>query len=320
MIEDYFIFVIPDDTGTGNSDLIGFEWKEIGITEGKYYSLFPTYTEFKKKFHRDGQSFDVVLRRYSELCSNIFIIKSFNPFGIDEIRREIPEKVDSLFLEIITELGLSIYLGTRNLEAFSLRNYKCSEEFIKDKSGFIPIFHEGDDENIILCEDRFHYYTNLNSISRVSGKVIKDIIILLSLSKLGSSFLDYAERDKKRRKNILDLIKLLHKEKIELCNCPASLLFPSLFKNEITIIDNLMDYRNIELLDFQRELVQHQVDLQQRASRMELLILILTLILTFDILFRLLVDYTDISNKMIFYYCLSIFSYIIIIAILRADP
>lgn len=88
--------------------------------------------------------------------------------------------------------------------------------------------------------------------------------------------------------NPADVIEAFWGYKFILFKCPAAQVFPMLFKNNISVIDNLLDYRRMDLIGKQNSLIDNQNRLLKEIHTVERGILYLTFVVIVDVVFTIL--------------------------------
>lgn len=293
MTENIFLYIIPILPPQENLEVYPEEkgWK---IAENKGPNPYVDYINYYKKINFNGKKWDISCRKYQKLNSAIFIFKCLE----EDIAKDFIDS-NEIYFKYKNECGIfgSLYIQQCLLRIFENNkimnefNYLCSE--INEKNEFYIITESC--FNLIISNDG-----ELN-------KTIKDnIITLLSLSSIALSMQHEFFRNGIKQIKQQDVIKFFWGHKSHIIDCPASKVFPMSFDKKMISINNLLDYRHMDLIEFQNKLssaqtqaVESQNDILNEIHKVETGILYLTLFVIFDVTFTVLSEFVEPVEKII---------------------
>ncbi|HRW82425.1 MAG TPA: hypothetical protein P5049_03105 [Methanothrix sp.] len=302
MIEDYYIYIA--------AYAIQYPFDSDTIADINASG----YTEFKKQMILDGQLWDVISWRYNEINLFVYIIKPAGGFHGGGDYDGNFESSNKVFNEIIASSGLIF----NYVKPILLRNFGENEDFSESERNQSHIFYEESGKNKIVCFDKSCYFLKTNLNSDRSKIIINNIITLLSFSEITlymftrpQKSLKFYDDYKNDREIMVKITDAIWRHKFYLLNCQAILLFPELFKQEIAVIDNLLNWRYMNLSESQNNLLnqihglncrsmdlsENQTKILNDIHRVEYGILILTVFITMDIVYKLSLDALELSKK-----------------------
>lgn len=283
MSESLFVYIFPylDNINTG-IDLV-----ELGWVEKRSRSWLPNrrgyanYMDYERKTIYEGQECQVIFRRY-DINSAFFVIQfgDANHYQ-DEMDLFLLTEVPKLFTQCGLE-GMSLARG------YLLKFFDNSKDLIDEKNNvnFNCLSSDNSNDNESYCFDDKLYTFKLNFNPELSETIKDNIITLLSLYEAAFHF-EVLPSDEMSSKETSPEKKLLKKDygaiikafwgyKFLLLKCPGSQAFPSIFKDKMQLIDNLMDRQHMDLAEQQKKLAEDQKNILEEIHHVEGGILYLT--------------------------------------------
>jgi len=254
---------------------------------------YTAYTNYRKKINFNGNKWSITCRKYQKLNSAIFIFKCLN----SDYNAEDFIDSNEIFFKYKNECGA---LGSKYLKIFLLKNFEGGN----GKNKFNYLFSEIHEENELHIDNELCFLLKINYNDKLNEKIRDNIITLLSLSYIAHSKYHEFLRNKNKKinqqdvftvnqqdvftVNQQDVIKAFWGYKFVLLDCPAEHVFPSFFSRYMLTINNLLDYRQMDLSASHTKAVETQSKILTRIHEVETGILYLTLFVIFDVTFTIL--------------------------------
>jgi hypothetical protein len=249
------------------------------------------FKEYKKNINHNDNEWSIVFRKYDILDVVSFIIKRSS--GEAQLAIDISD-TDTIFENNKTECGA---IGTVFYIKYILQFFENAEEFSRENNKSCNLFTEESGNNRLRCVDNLYYNFMIDFDPNLSKLIKENIITILSLSEIAYHFQPYMSREEllKNKLNITpnDIVDIFWLYKFLILKCPGSQLFPKFFKNKILIIDNILDYRNKNILENQIAATNTQNKSLTEITKVESGILFLTLFVSVDVIFKVLVEFYD---------------------------
>jgi len=290
--ENYYLYVLPNLSSYKDYKPIlessGWKRKEDTIFIFDNYSNYITYNK-KINFNRE---WTLLFREFPSLNSLIIVIKCLDStYKIEEQDKDCIK----IFSDIIKECGI---VGLNYYKYYNFEFYDGQNDLTKKKEQYNNsfLFSEIIPENELHQIDLTSFLLNLNYNRTLNELIIDNIYTLVSLSEIAY---DLEHRILKKTENAeqIDIIKAFWSQKIFLLSCPASKIYPSFFKYNISIITNLLDDCQMGLVENQTKLVENQTMLVisqnkilKQIHSVEGGILYLTFFVIIDVLFTVALE------------------------------
>ena len=277
------IYIIPPLAGINvKIDPVKSGWDKIEDP------LFERCSEYKKQISYNNKDWLIIFRKYDTISAVSFVIKGhINECANTDNFRDI----DAIFYQYKSECGA---IGTRFIIKYIIHisNIKC--ELLEKKKEFCYLFTERSHECELNRIDILNYNLIFNYDSTLTTLIVDNLITLLVLSEITYHLEPYFFKDdylmEKLNINQDDLVREFWLCKFHILNKPISQAFPLFFNNKMSLINNLLSYRNINLQEVQLKSSKEQEDLLTEIGKTESCILYLTVIVSLDVIYKILSD------------------------------
>lgn len=285
MTETYLIYTIKYADNT-KKNLIDLGW--IPNEDLVYEGFFERFNDYEIREKHIGYEWSIIFREYLNLHSAFLIFKCLD----NTCKIETFKDCDGILPTLLMQYGPSGMNGATGTQI--LRFFDRNEDLSNSKEGCI-LHHIDSKGNGLYSNDEVCYNFKINLHPSVTKKVKINIITLFTLFQIASYYkLRISSCEKFSDKHQRDVINEFQDYRFLLHNCPASKLFRNIFKDKISIIDEILDYRYMYLMNEQtrlvgkqNELVDRQIDVLNKIHKVEKGILILTVFVIFDVVYNL---------------------------------
>lgn len=253
MSKTNFIYIIPEFAGIirqRNPDSPGWEIANNGDFSPKSDPFRHYYDEYKKTVSENGEKWSIVFRRYKKINAITFIIKNLN----EKNETVAWKNSDMIFSKYRRECGVKAITFNAN---YALKILENNTESAYSKADLDTLYSEIHDKSELRRADILNYELKANFDIKLTKTIEDDIITILSLSKIAFYYIS-PFLDETNIKNYQDIIKAFWGYKSHLLRCQASQVFPLFFKDKMRAIDNLLDYRTMDLIDKQNKSIFSQ--------------------------------------------------------------
>lgn len=295
MTENYFLYIVPflPSVNDLKNNPEEFGWKNIGgLSNSTYSNPYTDYIDYNKKINYNNYIWSIKFRKYQKLNSALFVIKCSDT----TYKAENFIEGDELFIRIKNECGV---FGAPLVKKYILKFFKDNEGLKNEKKKLSYLFTEINEKNEVHRVNESCFHLKINFDDKLTERIKDNIFTLLSLSDI-AHIMEH-EFLKNKHINQVDIINAFWSFKFLLFKCPGTQKFPLFFKNNMLVINNLLDYRNMDLIENQNSLIETQnilVDNQSKAveTQTKLLkeihlvdngILYLTLFIIFDVVYNI---------------------------------
>ena len=267
----YIVPIVPTLKGSINKS------KEFGwIRKRTFVHYKNSHTEtikFNKKINHNGHTWDITFRKYLKINSAIFVIECSDT----TYQAENFIDADNIFYKIKNECGV---FGAPYVKKYIFRFFD-NDEVLPDKiNGLSYLFSEINGSEELHRINTSCFYLKTNCDNKLTWDIKDNIFLLLSLSDI-AYYMDHTFLDGGvKNDNQDDIIKTFWGYKFLLFKGSASQKFPLFFKNNMLVINNLLDYRHMDLVGVQNNLLKE-------IHVVESGILYLTLVVLFDVVFTI---------------------------------
>ena len=289
--DNYFLYVLPNlpNYGEYKPILEGSGWsKEESTYILDMYSNYITYT----KDINFNCGWTLLFREFPILNSLIIVIKCLDSTYEKEDQVKDSAEILNGIIKECKIFGLN-YIRTNIFEFYNSQNDLTKK---KEECNYSFLFSEITTENELhqIALSSFLLKVNCNRI--VNELIIDNIYTSVALSEIAYD-LEHRILMKPENMEQIDIIKAFWGQKIFLLSCPASKIFPSFFKYNISIITNLLDDWQMSLVENQNKLVENQTYVVQNQNKLltqihsvEGGILYLTFFVIIDVLFTVALE------------------------------
>jgi len=285
--ENYFLFILPNLSSYKEykSILEGSGWriKEDSIFILDPYSNYKTYNK-EINFNRE---WTLLFREFPILNSLIIVIKCLDSTYEKEEQYKDCIKIFGNILKECEIVGINYYRHYI-FEFYDSQNDLTQK---KEQCNYSFLFSEITTENELHQIDLSTFLLKVNYNITLNELIIDNIYTLVSLSEIAYD-LEHRIIKKSKNEEQFDIIKAFWSQKIFLLSCPASKIYPSFFKYNISIITNLLDDCQMSLVENQTKLVKNQNDILKQIHLVEGGILFLTFFVIIDVLFTFAFEVT----------------------------
>lgn len=291
MTKNIFLYIIPLLPPQEDFDINPEEngWK-VAEKKGPIPSNpYTHYDKCSKKINLNGNKWFITCRKYQKLNSAIFV---FECLDVEYIAEDFID-TNEIYFKYKNECGV---FGSKDNQKYLLKIFENNEVM----NEFNYLYSEITEKNEfhIVKESCFNLIITYDD--ELTKKIKDNIITLLTLSSLAHSMEHEFLRNENKQINQQDVIKVFWGYKFHLLDCPASKIFPRLFKMKMLSINNLLDYRHMDLIEIQNKLssaqtkaVETQSDILIEIHEVESGILLLTLFVIFDVTFTILSEFIE---------------------------
>lgn len=292
--ENYFLYVLPNLPSYGEYKPIlegsGWRIKEEYMYILDKYSNYKTYT---KEINFNCE-WTLLFKEFPILNSLIIVIKC-----LDLTYKKEDQLKDSaeIFHGIRKECKL---FGLNYIKTYTFEFYNSQNDLTKKKEQCNNrfLFSEITSENELHQIDLSSFLLKVNYNKTLNELIIDNIYTSVALSEIAYD-LEHRILNMSENMGQIDIIKAFWSQKIFLLSCPASKMFPSFFKYNISIITNLLDDCQMDLVDNQTKLIDNQSglivtlnDTLMKIHSVEGGILFLTFFVIIDVLFTIAFEVT----------------------------
>lgn len=279
MTESIYLYILPILPSQEDFHIDPEEngWNVVEKEDYIPSNVYTDYTNYTKKINYNGNKWSITCRKYQKLNSAIFIFKCLDTdYNAEDL-------IDSneIFFKYKRECGA---LGSKYLKIFLLKNFEDGN----GKNEFSYLFSEINDENELHIVNELCFLLKINYNDKLTENIRDNIITLLSLSYIAHSKYHEFLRNKNKKINQQDVIKAFWGYKFILLDCPAEQVFPSFFSRYMLTINNLLDYRQMDLSASQTKAVKTQSNILTKIHEVESGIFLLTVFVIFDVTFTIL--------------------------------
>jgi hypothetical protein len=298
MTEHYFLYIIPilpknDEGAKFNLEESG--WTNLGNNfRSLYFDPYTDFTDYNKKMNYNGYKWSIIFRQYPFLNSVMIVIECLDKtYKADDFT-----DIDNIFYVIKYECKIGPINITKKywLKFFENKISLDSEKQNKINYLFSEIVKENEIHQVNL--NCFYLIIKQDSINLIKG-IKYNLFTLISLSEI-AHFVEHQLLQSSKHINQVNAIRAFWGYKFLLLTGPGFKTFPSFFRYNLSIIDNLLDYCHMSLTETQNKLVEIQnisIETQNKsvASQNEVLkeisfvengILLLTFFVMFDVVFK----------------------------------
>ena len=287
MSENYFIYILPNLSSYKEYKPIlegsGWRIKEDSIFILDPYSNYKTYNK-EINFNR---KWTLLFREFPILNSLIIVIKCLDSTYEKEEQYKDCIKIFGNILKECEIVGINYYRHYI-FEFYDNQNDLTQK---KEQCNYSFLFSEITTENELHQIDLSTFLLKVNYNITLNELIIDNIYTLVSLSEIAYD-LQHRIIKKSENEEQFDIIKAFWSQKIFLLSCPASKIYPSFFKYNISIITNLLDDCQMSLVENQTKLVKNQNDILKQIHLVEGGILFLTFFVIIDVLFTFAFEVT----------------------------
>lgn len=291
--ENYYLYVLPNLPNYGEYKPIlegsGWSKEESTYILGRY-SNYITYT---KEINFNCR-WTLLFREFPILNSLIIVIKCLDSTYEKEDQFKDSAKIFDRILKECKLFGLN-YIRTHIFEFYNSQNDLTKK---KEQCDYSFIFSEITTENELHQIDLSSFLLKVNCNRILNELIIDNIYSLVALSEIAYD-LEHRIFNKSENMEKIDVIKAFWSQKIFLLSCPASKMFPLFFKYNISVITNLLDDCQMDLVDNQTKLIDNQSglirtlnDTLMKIHSVEGGILFLTFFVIIDVLFTIAFEVT----------------------------
>lgn len=297
--ENYFLYILPNLSSYKEYKHIlegsGWRIKENSIFILDPYSNYKTYNK-EINFNRE---WTLLFREFPILNSLIIVIKCLDSTYEKE---EQYKDCARIFNNILKECEL---VGINYYKDYIFEFYDSQNDLTqkKEQCNYSFLFSEITTENELHQIDLLSFLLKVNYNRTLNELIIDNIYTLVSLSEIAYDLehriLQKSENEDQFDIVKFDIIKAFWSQKIFLLSCPASKIYPSFFKYNISIITNLLDDCQMSLVENQTKLVENQTKLVssqniilKQIHSVEGGILFLTFFVIIDVLFTIAFEVT----------------------------
>lgn len=285
--KNYFLYILPNLSRYGEHKSIlessGWRRGEDATIVFDPYSNYKTYTkeiDFNCKWA-------LCFREFPSLNSLIIVIKCLDSTYNKEDQLK---DSDEIFTATIKECKVS---GFNYFKHYLFEFYNNQNDLTekKEQCDHSFLFSEITTGNELHQIDLSSFLLNVNYSRTLDELIIDNIYTLVSLSEIAY---DFEHRVLAKSANVTqsDIVKVFWSQKILLLSCPASKIFPSFFKYNISIITNLLDDCQMGLVENQNNLAETQNHILMKIHSVEGGILFLTFFVIIDVLFTIAFEVT----------------------------
>lgn len=251
MIENNYIYIIPLSPTEKDYDIDPVNKKEWTNAEKDSSNLLNHYTDYigyNKKIDFNGYEWFITYRKYQTISSALFIFTCLDiDYKADEF--DVSKKI---LLKYKNEVGV---FGLGSYKRFLLKIFKDDVNLSTEKNEFDLLFSEKIRGNELHKVEESYFLLKIKFDDELTGNIKRDIILLLFLSYITHPmYIQFLNKNKKIKEQ--DVIKAFWGFKFYLLDSPASQIFPVFFRNNISVIDNLLDHRYMGLVDTQNHLLK----------------------------------------------------------------
>ena len=287
MSENYFLYILPNLSSYKEYKPIlegsGWRIKEDSIFILDPYSNYKTYNK-EINFNRE---WTLLFREFPILNSLIIVIKCLDSTYEKEEQYKDCIKIFENILKECEIVGINYYRHYI-FEFYDSQNGLTQK---KEQCNYSFLFSEITTENELHQIDLSTFLLKVNCNITLNELIIDNIYTLVSLSEIAYD-LEHRIIKKSENEEQFDIIKAFWSQKIFLLSCPASKIYPSFFKYNISIITNLLDDCQMSLVENQTKLVKNQNDILKQIHLVEGGILFLTFFVIIDVLFTFAFEVT----------------------------
>ena len=282
--ENYYVYILPNllNYGEYKSILEDSGWGRIENSTHVLdkYSNYRTYTK------EIDCEWTLLFREFPILNSSIVVIKCLDSTYEKEYQLK---SSDEIFYKILTELKLH---GISYFKSYNFEFFNNQKDLIKKKEQCdCFLFSEITYENELHQIDLSSFLLKVNCNRTLNEFIIDNVYTSLALSEIAYD-LEHRISNKSKNMEQIDIIKAFWSQKIFLLTCPASKMFPSFFKYNVSIISNLLEDCQMSLVENQINLVENQNNILKQIHSVEGGILFLTFFVIIDVLFTIAFELT----------------------------
>lgn len=296
MSKNYYVYIIPPK----GAIIAERDPTESGWQINKQYTDSPElytyyFDEYKKQItDKTGCKWIIVFRKYKQLGGFSFAISRSSVTDNESFAISYPniaskatsnedcsEDIDEIFKMYLKECGI-IKFGQYG--KFILKIFKNEAELMHETKEFNCFYLEEFRGSILQINDGTCIRLSLNFDPSFAEQICNNIIILLCLSEIAFPIISIFLTEKRTEGYQREVIKSFWAFKSYLLKCPASQIFPVLFQNKISIINNLLDYRQNDLLDQHKEAISIQNKTLKKIHKADKGILYLTTLVILEVL------------------------------------
>lgn len=284
MIFTYYVYILPHFRAiNGQINPEDFDWDLISSeTSPQNSNKYTRYDEYEKHFNESGHRYKASFRKYHSLSAVCFAIKC-----LDEINMgKNPNDIDLIYYKYMKECVPSASEFRKGFQKYTLKCSNDNEKFneIKENDHYIYQEKPNTSNSELSEQDDENYNIMIDCNQDLMEIIVSNIIVLLSLSEIAfyvrSSFL------KENQPEFLqdDLIKAFWGHKFLLIRCISSDLFPEFFRKKLDIINNILDYKYMNLINQQSAMARAQTVTLEGIHKADKGILFLTFFVFLDVL------------------------------------
>lgn len=294
MSENYYLYILPNLPNYAEYKYVlenlGWSKEEDSVYIFDPYSNYKTY---HKEIHFNCE-WRLLIREFPSLNSLIIVIKCLDP---TYTKKEQRSDIEKILLKIIKncKIGGINYIKSYIFEFYSSQNNLTQKKVQCDHSF---LFSEITTKNELYQIDLSNFILKIDFNKKLDDLIIDNIYTLVSLSEIAYDF-EHRILEKSANVEQIEIVKAFWSQKILLLSCPASKIFPSFFKYNISVITNLLDDCQMGLLDNQTKLIESQTSLVTNQNHIlkqihsvEGGILFLTFFVIIDVLFTIAFELT----------------------------
>jgi len=285
MNETHYIYIVPPFKEiNAERDPKDSGWELISDNSFPQDSNpYMRYSEYLKQVKENGYEWYITFRKYYKLDSVSLVLRCLDP--VKEV--EALKFVDFIFYKYIKECVASATEFRKTHIKYVLKRFDSNEQLIKEKGILSYFYHEKSGESALYNIYELNYYLTINFDKDIIKIITDNIITLLSLSEIARYSASPFLKENQSSTSQSDIVKAFWGLRFRLVKCPASELFPSFFKYKLNIIDNILDYRSMDLINQQSGAAKAQERALNEINRVDRGILYLTFFVSLDVLINI---------------------------------
>jgi hypothetical protein len=246
-----FIYIIPKFAGIiGQMGPDTTKWEMInnGDYSPKSDPIRQYYDEYKRIISESSGSWTIIFKRYKKINAVVFIIKKIKEDSSPASWKD----SDMIFSKYRRECDVKSIGFNKN---YTLEIVENDEGSIDSESTHDTLYLERHDKNELRRKDILNYEMMTNYDAKLAKTIEDDVITLLCVSILAFYYTSHL-LEEHTTENHQDIIKAFWGYKSHLLRCQGAQVFPIFFKDKMSIVDNLLDYRTMDLTDKQIKAIE----------------------------------------------------------------
>lgn len=318
MPEHYFLYIIPTLPKKDENVKINLEesgWKDLGNNfPNIYFDRYTDYTDYNKIINYNNHKWSIIFRDYPFLNSIMLIIKCLDKiYNSDDFTDS-----DNIFYSIKSQCRIG---PISEIKKYWLKFFESKTDLDQEikRNNFKSLFSEIENENEIHQLNLKCFNLRIKYSKNLIEGIKSNIFTIISLSEV-AHFTEHRLLQDSNNVNQVYAIRAFWGYKFLLQTGPGLKTFPIFFKNNLYIIDNILSYCQMDLVETQRDLqkshnkllenqteliktqntsVESQTKLLNQIHIAETGILILTYFVMFDVFFTVISELIPVLPNLI---------------------